>query len=197
MHAERHSLLAPGPLALIALVLAAALSRVLPHPPNFTPVAAMALFAGAYFARRGWALLVPVLALLLSDLVLGMLHGGTYLAYYTTAAYLPSLLANYASMLLAGVIGFGLRGRVTSARVLAGATAASVAFFVISNFAVWVMAQGAPYPGPCKLGLGPCYVAGIPFFQWTLLGTVTYAALMFGGFAWLRGRVPALRAETA
>lgn len=197
MHADRHSLLAPGPLALITLVLAAALSRVLPHPPNFTPVAAMALFGGAYFANRGWALLVPVLALLASDLVLGALHGGTYLDYYTSTAYLPSLLANYASMLLTGVIGFGLRGRVGSARVLGSAVLASVLFFVISNFAVWVMAQGTPYPGPCKLGLGPCYVAAIPFFQWTLLGTVTYAALMFGGFAWLRGRVPALRAHTA
>ena len=82
-------------------------------------------------------------------------------------------------------------------RVLGSAVLASVLFFVISNFAVWVMAQGTPYPGPCKLGLGPCYVAAIPFFQWTLLGTVTYAALMFGGFAWLRGRVPALRAHTA
>ncbi len=196
MNADRTSLLAPGPLALILLVLAAALSRLLPHPPNFTPLAAMALFGGAYFASRRWALLVPVLALLASDLVLGLLHGGSYLDYYTSRAYLPSLLANYASMLLTGVIGFALRGKVNAPRVLGSALVASVLFFVISNFAVWVMAQSSPYPGPCRLGLGPCYVAAIPFFQWSLLGTVIYAALMFGGFAWLRGQLPALRAQT-
>ena len=56
------SLFAPGPLALVGLIVLAALTRLLPHPPNFSPVEAIALFGGAYFAARGWALVVPLVA---------------------------------------------------------------------------------------------------------------------------------------
>ena len=64
------ALLSPGPLLLTGLIVLAALSRVLPHPPNFSPVEAMALFGGAYFARRGLAVLIPLLAMLISDVAL-------------------------------------------------------------------------------------------------------------------------------
>ena len=86
---------APGPLLLTALIVIAALTRLLPHPPNFSPIEAMALFGGAYFASRKWALLVPLAALLLSDLALGAMRGGTYLQYFTTATYLPGMLAEF------------------------------------------------------------------------------------------------------
>ena len=95
----------------------AALSRLLPLPPNFAPIEAMALFGGAYFARRHLAFLVPLLALLASDLALGALRGGTYLAYFTDAGYLPSLAANYLCTALTVGLAFGLRGsmeRVTN-----------------------------------------------------------------------------------
>ena len=193
---DQNSALAAGPWTLAAMIAAAALTRLLPHPPNFSPVEAIALFGGAYFASRKWALLVPLAGLLLSDLALGAMNGGTYLQYLSTATYLPSLLAIYACVALCSVLGFGLRGRVNGTRVLGYSLAGSVLFFVLSNFATWLTAIVVPGYPACNAGLGACYVAGIPFFQWTVLGTLFYSALLFGGFALLRRKLPALRPQT-
>ncbi len=186
----------PGPWVLAAMIAAAALSRLLPHPPNFAPIEAMALFGGAYFASRRLALLVPLLAMAASDLLLGALRGGTWLEYFTTPQYLPSLLANYACIALTVALAFGLRGRVNGPRVLGYSLAGSVLFFAVSNFALWLTAFAVPHGAACTTGLLPCYVAALPFFQWTVLGTLFYSALLFGGFALLRRQLPALRAQT-
>lgn len=187
---------APGPLVLTAMILLAAFSRLLPLPPNFAPIEAIALFGGAYFASRHLAFVVPVLAMLVADVLLGMLRGDTYLAYFTTTAYLPSLLANYLSIAATVALAFGLRGRVNGARVLGYSLAGSVLFFLVSNFAVWLTSFMVPGYPACSAGLLPCYVAAVPFFKTTLLSTLAYSALLFGGFALLRGRLPALRAQT-
>src|SRR5690606_42024641 len=121
---------------------------------------------------------------------------GTYLAYFAAAGYLPSLAANYLCTALTVGLAFGLRGRVNGTRVLGYSLAGSVLFFVVSNFAVWVTAFVVPGYPACSTGLLPCYVAAIPFFKNTLLGTLFYSAVLFGGFALLRSRLPALRAQT-
>lgn len=185
--------IALGPLLLTGLVIAAALTRLLPQPPNFSPVIAIALFAGAYFANRRWAVLVPLAAMLVSDLALGAAHGGIYLKHMAS----PVALSVYACILLSTVLGFGLRGRVGSGRVLGGAVTGSVLFFIVTNFAVWVTATMVPGHPHCVAGLAPCYAAAIPFFHWTLLGTLFWSVVLFGGFELLRRRVPALRAQTA
>ncbi|MBS7456125.1 DUF6580 family putative transport protein [Coralloluteibacterium stylophorae] len=190
---------AAGPLVLAALILVAALTRLLPHPPNFSPIGAIALFGGAHFARRGWAIAVPLLALLVSDLALGLLHGALDLGWtQDTRLYVDYLLSGhsaaiYACSLLSVLLGFGLRGRARPARVLGFGIASAVAFFLTSNLVAWLLAV----PGePCTTGLGACYLAGLPFFQWTLAGTLFYAAPLFGGFALLRRGLPALRPQT-
>lgn len=190
------ALLAPGPLLLAAMIVAAALSRFLPTPPNFAPVVAIALFAGAFFARRGLAIAVPLVVMALSDLVLGFVRGGTFMEYFTTTMYAPSLLANYACMALIVVMAFGLRGRVSGARVLGYSLAGSLVFFALSNLAVWLTAMSVPGHAACMAGLAPCFAAAVPFFKWTLLSTLFYSALLFGGFALLRARMPALRPQT-
>ncbi|WP_374249283.1 DUF6580 family putative transport protein [Thermomonas sp.] len=183
------SLLPAGPLLLTLLIFAAALTRVLPHPPNFSPIEAVALFGGAYFAKRGWALLVPLVAMFASDLVLGLVNGGIYWSYFASAGY----LLVYASIALSTVLGFGLRGKVGSTRVLGYSLAGSLLFFVLTNAGVW--AFGALYTHDAA-GLAASFAAGIPFFQWTVLGTLFYAALLFGGFELLRRHNPALHAQT-
>jgi len=180
---------APGPLVLAGLIVVAALSRLLPHPPNFSPVEAVALFGGAYFASRRWSLVVPLVAMLLSDFALGLLNGGLYLEYFTSAGF----WLQYACITLLVMLGFDLRGRVGGGRVLAYSLLGSTIFFVVTNFGAWL---GSPMYPQTLGGLGAAYVAGIPFFQWTVLGTLFYAALLFGGFALLRQRMPALRAQT-
>jgi hypothetical protein len=185
------TILAPGPLVLAAMILLAALSRLLPHPPNFSPVEAIALFGGAYFASRAWALMVPLLAMLASDLVMTTTIGGSYATYLGGISF----WSVYACIALSTLLGFGLRGKVGGARLLGYSLAGSVLFFVVTNFGAW-LGSAASYP-QTPAGLAAAYVAGIPFFQWTVLGTLGYAALLFGGFALLRRRMPALRAQTA
>ncbi|MGH2403238.1 MAG: DUF6580 family putative transport protein [bacterium] len=162
-------------IALIGIVLAAAASRLLPHPPNFTPIAAMALFGGAYFADRRLAFLVPLLGMFLSDLILG-LH-----------RLLPVV---YACFALIVCLGFWLRGRKSVLRIAGAALAGSILFFVVTNFGVWAM--GSLYPKSLD-GLLAAYVAAIPFFRNTLAGDVLYTAALFGGFALLESVVGALR----
>ena len=180
---------AAGPLMLAALIFIAALTRVIPHPPNFSPIEAVALFGGAYFAKRHWALLVPLLAMFASDLVLGLLNGGIYWDYFTSAGY----LLVYACIALSTLLGFGLRGKVGAGRVLGYSLAGSMLFFVVTNFGAWL--SDPLYP-KSMAGLLACYAAGVPFFQWTVLGTLFCSALLFGGFELMRQRLPALRPQT-
>ena len=167
-------------LALIAAILAAAVLRLVPHPPNFSPIGAMALFSGAYLGRRGaMALVAPLGALLLSDLVLGFYRG------------MPTVYFSVALIVLMGT--FALR-RVTPLRLGIAALTSSLLFFLITNFGMW-MSSGL-YPRTLA-GLEACYVAAIPFFQNTVAGDLFYSAVLFGGFAVLERFVPRLRLQAA
>ena len=181
-----------GPLVLAGMILLAALSRLLPHPPNFSPIEAVALFGGAYFAQRAWAVVVPLIAMAISDLVLAVAYGGIYLDYFVNVHF----VSIYACIVLCTLLGFGMRGRVNGARVLGYSLGGSVLFFLLTNFAVWATASSEISP-VCGASLGACYIAGLPFFQWTVLGTLFYSAILFGGFALLRARIPQLRVQTA
>lgn len=184
-----------GSMVLAGMIVLAALSRLLPHPPNFSPVQAMALFGGAWFARRQFALLVPLLAMLLSDVLLGLLHGGIYFDYFVSAGF----WLVYVAMAACAVLGFALRGRVSAPRVLGYALGSSLLFFAITNFGAWLadIASATPVYAPTLNGLLAAYIAGIPFLQNTVAGALVFSALLFGGFAVLRRRIPALRTQTA
>ncbi|NOT89048.1 MAG: hypothetical protein HOP03_12810 [Lysobacter sp.] len=172
------------------MILLAALSRLLPHPPNFSPVEAMALFGGAYFANRAWALLVPLAAMVLSDIALGLSMGGEYWSYVATSL---SFWSVYLCIALSTVLGFGLRGKVGGGNVLGYSLVGSILFFVVTNGVTWFGSTMYPQTGA---GLVAAYVAGIPFFKWTVMGTLFYSAMLFGGFALLRRQAPSLRAQT-
>lgn len=168
----------PRFLVLSGIIFAAAASRLIPHLPNFSPIAAMALFGGATLADKRLAFGIPLLALLLSDAVLGF-HSG--------------MLAVYGSFALIVLLGFGLRSNRTLAAVGRTALAGSLLFFIITNGAVW--AAGTLYPVTLA-GLGECFVAAIPFFRNTLAGDAFFTAVLFGGFA-LAQRRWSILAETA
>jgi len=162
-------------LVLISAILAAAVLRLVPHPPNFTPIGAMALFSGAMLGRRLIAFVAPLAALLLSDLVLGFYHGQVTV---------------YFSVALVVLIGMGSLARVSALRVVGAALASSTLFFVITNFGMWLFSGFYPRS---LAGLEACYIAAIPFFQNTVAGDLFYAGLLFGGFALLERAIPALR----
>ncbi len=188
-NSDSRSLLTAGPLVLVALIVLAALTRVLPHPPNFSPITAIALFGGAYFANRSWALLMPLIGLFVSDLVLAGVNGGLYASWFSGAG----IWVVYGCIVLTTVMGFGMRGKVSGGSVLGYSLAGSILFFLVTNFSVF--AFDAMYPKTVA-GLAAAYVAGIPFFKWSVLGTLFYSAVLFGGFELLRSRVPSLRPQT-
>jgi Family of unknown function (DUF6580) len=159
---------------LAGMLLAAAVSRLLPHPPNFTPVAALALFGGASFSDKRTAFLVPLTALFLSDLWLG---------FY---ALTPLV---YGCFAVSVCLGFWLRRGRGVARIAAAAVAGSVIFFIVTNLGVW--AFDSLYP-KTMAGITECYVAAIPFFRNTLAGDLVYSGLLFGGLALAEKRWPAL-----
>ena len=166
-------------LALLSAILAAAALRLVPHPPNFTPIGAMALFSGAYLGRKALAFAAPLGALLLSDLVLGFYHGQATV---------------YFSVALIVMLGMVALSRVSPLRVAGAAVLSSVLFFLITNFGMWLFSGFYPRT---MLGLEACYVAAIPFFQNTIAGDLFYATLLFGGFRVAELMVPRLSAQPA
>ena len=160
---------------LLSAILAAAALRLVPHPPNFTPIGAMALFGGAYLGRRWLAFVAPLAALLVSDLVLGF-YAGMWVQYLAVA--------------LVVLIAWGVLRRISLLRVVGAALVSSVLFFLVTNFGTWALSGMYPLT---PTGLAACYVAALPFFQNTVAGDLLYSGLLFGGFALLERAVPALR----
>jgi len=163
-------------LALLAAIFAAAAMRLLPHPPNFSPIGAMALFGGAYLPKRALAFLAPFAALLISDALLG--------------GFYPGMNFVYLSFGLTVLIGWVISRRKTPIRIGAAAIASSLLFFLLTNFGMWLFSGFYPRTAD---GLVACYVAAIPFFQNTLAGDLFFTAVLFGGFAIAERMLPAIR----
>lgn len=144
------------------LILLIVFSRLIPHPPNFTPVLAAALFCGALYMRPSHALLVPLLGMAAGDLVLGF-HDQVWAVYLAVAL----------------CVGLG-RWMLSPPRLLATVAtgiSGSALFFLLTNFAVWI--QGDLYPLTAT-GLLACYIAAIPFFHNTLIATLLFGLALLG-----------------
>jgi len=166
---------------LTAIVIAGTAARLIPHPPNFSPIASLALFGGATFASKRAAFLIPLAAMLLSDLLLGF------------STITPVV---YGSFALITCLGFWLRRRQTVGRLAAASLAAAVLFLVVTDFGVWALSDW--YPKTLS-GLAECYAAAIPFLRNTLTSNLFSSAVLFGGlklaekrWQWLAEPAPAL-----
>ncbi len=168
---------------LTLIILAAALSRLLPHPPNATPIAAIALFGGACFRGRSAAFLVPLAAMVLSDIVLGLTR-------YRMYSLFPLQAVVYACFVAETALGRLIANRRSALRIGSMALLGSLLFFVVTNFAVWAGGRMYPLTGA---GLMECYVAAIPFFGYTLLGDAVSVTVLFGGLALLENRASWMR----
>lgn len=153
------------------LVVAAAAIRVLRHtglidlPPNVAPVAALAMFSGAYLPRR-LAFVVPISVMLASDLIIG---------FYDPAV----MLSVYVGFFLSGAIGLAIRGRRRIGPIVFGSLAGSAIFFLLTNAAVWMFDSHQLYPRTLD-GLAASYLAGLPFFRNTVFGDLGFVGLLFG-----------------
>jgi hypothetical protein len=156
------------------MIILAAVVRIMPHPWNFTPIGAMALFSGAMFRDRRVAFLSPLVALFAGDLFVG-LH-----------RLIPVV---YASFLLSVFIGTWLENRRSVLRIGGAVFLGSLQFFLVTNFAVWQLFGTYPHT---PAGLIACYIGGLPLFGHTLAGDAIYATLFFGIFALAEKLLPAL-----
>ena len=156
----------------IAMVVLGACARLLPHPWNFTPLIAMALFAGVQAKKATTGALSIVVTLALGDAIMGF-HPGYWYVY--AAALLPVFLGR----LIRGRDG----GDQHIGPIALTALASSLSFAVITNFMVW--ATSSLYPHTVA-GLTTCFVAAIPFYRNQLVGDAVYTVAIFGGFALFR-----------
>lgn len=158
-----NSLINKKQLVIILFIVVAAIFRLLPHLPNATPIAAMALFSGVYFNNKKYAFIIPLLAMFLSDLFLG---------------FSMITLFVYAAFILVGYIG------ITSKKMnIKTILISSISFFIITNFGVWLIG----YPKTLN-GLLECYTLAIPFFRNSLIGDFFFAGVMYYGFEFVSNK---------
>lgn len=177
-------ILTPGFTYVVTVIVLAAVARLIPHWPNFTPVAAIALFGGTYIGKKYLAFVVPLAALFLSDVILG---------------FYGMMPAVYISFILIVCIGFVLRRNVNPGTVVAASLSGSVLFYLITNFAAWLASP--LYPQNVQ-GLLQSYIAGLAFFNNgsygisfflnEVIGSLFYNGLLFGSYYLARLRFPAL-----
>jgi hypothetical protein len=159
-----------------AIVALGVCGRLVPHPWNFTPMMAIGLYAGAKSAKLSASICATLLALLISDALLGFYGGMWYV---------------YATSLVPVLIGRFLCRRNEAGSIAVGAVCSSISFFVTTNFMVWAL--GHLYPHTAA-GLTECFAAGLPFYRNQVLGDAFYTVALFGG-DWLieRLRQPSTR----
>lgn len=159
----------------ISAILVAVVMRLIPHWPNFTPLAAIAIFGGAYINRKALAFILPVIAMFVSDLIIG---------FHTT------MVAVYVAMMVSVGIGMMLRNRVKIGNVAIASVSSSIVFFLITNFAAWYTGL-MPYTRDFA-GLIQAYTFGIPFFNTGLVGDLFYSGVIFGSYYLVSKRVPSM-----
>ena len=158
----------------LGLTVVGGLARLIPHPPNFTPVGGMSLFAGARL--RGWqAYCVPLLLMAATDPILSWAVGFSAYSYATPFIYTSFLINVWIGRRL-------LTRAITPVRFAGAVLLGSTQFFLITNFAWFQISGTYPLNGA---GLLASYVAALPFFGRTLAGDFAYAGALFGLHAWL------------
>ena len=142
------------------IVLILAVFRLVPHPPNATPIAAMALFSGAMFNNRLYAYLIPIIAMFVSDLWLG---------FHSTILYV------YFGMAATVFIG-GMLKHINVLKMSAAVLASTLIFYLLTNFGSWLHHE--MYPQNLN-GLVQAYVAGLPFLRNSLIANLFFTYLVF------------------
>lgn len=182
----------------IVMILLAAISRIIPHPYNFTPLVAISLFGGAMLKKQWQGFIIPIAAYLISDLAFYLLGG--------TGFYGLSQLFVYGAMILVTALGTKM-GQPKTLKVLGYSLAGSAIFWMVSNFGVWLanyVSVGSPLH-ETGLTLGMTYLRALPFYNTysnelffgAFAGDLFYSAVLFGVFSLLQKNYPALRYSKA
>ena len=159
-------------LIILAIIIFAAFTRLIPHPPNFSPIIAIGLFGGAYLKDSKLALIIPLIAMIFTDAFLG---------FHLTMVWV------YGSLILISMMGILLQNRITLKNCTVATVGGSLLFFLVTNFGVWIISG---FYEKSIAGLITCYSMALPFFNNTLAGAVVYSAIMFGGYVGLKNYLP-------
>ncbi len=146
----------------ISLILILALARLIPHPPNFTPIVAVAIMSSYFFKNIYLSFAVIIVSMLLADVFIG---------FYNNMFFV------YLSLLLITFIFFKIKTKMKLQNLFIFSFFGSVIFFLISNFGVWIL--GDMYEKNLN-GLAYCYFLALPFFVNTVLSSIifTYSAFI-------------------
>ena len=175
----RNSLALPTDLLMIGFLVGLDVAaRLLPHAPDFTPVAATALFAVSVLRVRAWSVIVPIAAMMFGDAMLGFYDLRVMAVVYGALA-LPACATSLSSRLR--------RPRLTFPMLLSS----SLIFFLVTNFAVWAF---SPIYAANAAGLIKCYIAGLPFLRNMAEGDLFWGLVLFGGY-WLSQNIRTAKAE--
>jgi hypothetical protein len=172
------------------IILLAAMSRLVPHPANFAPIGGMALFGAAYYSKRYWVFIIPIVSMWLADLVLNNVVYAQYFDHFVW--FYQGCYWTYGAFILIGLIGFLTLKKTRIQNLILASLLASIVFFLLSNFGVW--ASTNMYPKNIS-GLIACYTAGLPFFKNTVMGDLVYTGVLFGAFELAQRRIPALQLQ--
>lgn len=151
--------------AQVALVLIGVFLRVLPHAPNFTPIAALAIFSGFYFSKK-IAFILPIAAMIISDIFIGFYE-------------FKIMAVVYLSFIVCVFMGLWLKNNKKWQTILAGPLFSTFIFFLLTNFAVWAF---TPWYDKTFFGISQCYLMALPFLKNTFLGDAFYTAIFFGAY---------------
>jgi hypothetical protein len=157
------------PAFILVVIVLAAFSRILPHPSNFSPLAAISLVGGLFFSQKYWAIIIPILSVWISDL---FINNVIYSQYYPDFTWFyEGFYWQYGSYILIGLMGLFFKQNLSFFKLFGMTLSGSILFFIISNFGCFMSTE--VYTKDLS-GLMFCYAAGIPFFSATVLGDVFY-----------------------
>ena len=171
------------------IILLAAFTRIMPHPPNFSPMAAIGLFGAAHFAKKWQAFFIPLIGIWVSDLVINNYvysSSSSNFVWFYSGFYWQYI--SYILIIFAGLFIFN-RG-ISLTKMFGGMISSSGIFFLVSNFGVW--AGGTMYPKNFG-GLITCYAAGVPFIHNTIISDVLFTTVLFGTYYLLQVEYSSLK----
>ena len=171
------------------IILLAAFTRIMPHPPNFSPMAAIGLFGAAHFAKKWQAFFIPLIGICVSDLVINNYvysSSSSNFVWFYSGFYWQYI--SYILIIFAGLFIFN-RG-ISLTKMFGGMISSSGIFFLVSNFGVW--AGGTMYPKNFG-GLITCYAAGVPFIHNTIISDVLFTTVLFGTYYLLQVEYSSLK----
>ena len=171
------------------IILLAAFTRIMPHPPNFSPMAAIGLFGAAHFAKKWQAFFIPLIGIWVSDLVINNYvynSSSSNFVWFYSGFYWQYI--SYILIIFTGLFIFN-RG-ISLTKTAGGMISSSGIFFLVSNFGVW--AGGTMYPKNFS-GLITCYAAGVPFIHNTIISDVLFTTVLFGTYYLLQVEYSSLK----